>query len=356
MPEKSESLTIPAQTFWDQLTYPRPFVLGSLIAIGLALEFCIFYFQNVSSAYTHFFYLIIVIAGLWYPKRVIWVAGVFSILYLAGEVFSPVNISPDAIVRAVMFCIVALVVGGITLRVGILQSRVTEQYSLLRQSYAALEQANRKLHMLSSITRHDVLNQLLALNGFLELSREKERDPEILGYMKREADAITTIEKQISFTKYYQDIGIQAPKWQEAEDLIKSSAIELRVMDIVTMDPAVSGLEIYADPLIRKVFFNLMENALRHGDHVSRICFSFTKGEKKGILTCRDDGIGVSQKNKNQIFSRGFGTHTGLGLFLSREILSITDIAIEENGIPGRGARFEISIPEGNFRYRYPHT
>jgi signal transduction histidine kinase len=54
---------------------------------------------------------------------------------------------------------------------------------------------------------------------------------------------------------------------------------------------------------------------------------------------------------KEKIFERGIGQNTGMGLFLSREILSITRIEIQENGMPGKGARFEISIPRGGFRF-----
>ncbi|PKL57911.1 MAG: sensor histidine kinase, partial [Methanomicrobiales archaeon HGW-Methanomicrobiales-5] len=43
---------------------------------------------------------------------------------------------------------------------------------------------------------------------------------------------------------------------------------------------------------------------------------------------------------------RGFGKHTGLGLFLSREILSITGISITETGTPDKGVRFEIHVPK----------
>jgi len=50
------------------------------------------------------------------------------------------------------------------------------------------------------------------------------------------------------------------------------------------------------------------------------------------------------------LFTRGFGRHTGLGLFLTREILSITGITIVENGEPGRGARFEMQVPGGAYR------
>jgi len=51
------------------------------------------------------------------------------------------------------------------------------------------------------------------------------------------------------------------------------------------------------------------------------------------------------------IFEQGFGKHTGLGLFLSREILAITGSTIIENGTPGKGARFEITVPKGMYRF-----
>ncbi len=64
-----------------------------------------------------------------------------------------------------------------------------------------------------------------------------------------------------------------------------------------------------------------------------------------------DDGIGVRLDEKDQIFDKGFGSHTGLGLFLSREIFSITGITIIENGFFGKGAGFEIMVPPGTFRF-----
>jgi len=42
--------------------------------------------------------------------------------------------------------------------------------------------------------------------------------------------------------------------------------------------------------------------------------------------------------------------NTGIRLFLAREILSITGILIKEIGVPGRGARFQIRVPQGVYR------
>ncbi|MCX6689119.1 MAG: HAMP domain-containing sensor histidine kinase [Methanoregula sp.] len=68
-------------------------------------------------------------------------------------------------------------------------------------------------------------------------------------------------------------------------------------------------------------------------------------------IVCEDDGMGIPTEDKKRLFTKGFGKNTGLGLFLSREILAITGITITENGIPGKGARFEISVPKGAYRF-----
>ena len=61
--------------------------------------------------------------------------------------------------------------------------------------------------------------------------------------------------------------------------------------------------------------------------------------------------MGITDEDKKSLFLRGFGKNTGLGLFLSQEILAITGITITETGIPGKGARFEIAVPDGAFRF-----
>ncbi|MCX6683770.1 MAG: histidine kinase, partial [Methanoregula sp.] len=53
---------------------------------------------------------------------------------------------------------------------------------------------------------------------------------------------------------------------------------------------------------------------------------------------------------KEKIFGRVVDRRSGIGLFLVREILSITGITIKENGSPGKGVRFEISIPKTGYR------
>jgi hypothetical protein len=44
--------------------------------------------------------------------------------------------------------------------------------------------------------------------------------------------------------------------------------------------------------------------------------------------------------------------NTGLGLFLVREILSLTGVAISETGEFGKGARFEMAVSKGGWCYK----
>jgi signal transduction histidine kinase len=69
------------------------------------------------------------------------------------------------------------------------------------------------------------------------------------------------------------------------------------------------------------------------------------------VVRWEDDGVGVPDAEKKRIFERGFGKNTGLGLFLAREILDLTGISIRETGTFGSGARFEMIVPFGSFRY-----
>jgi len=69
------------------------------------------------------------------------------------------------------------------------------------------------------------------------------------------------------------------------------------------------------------------------------------------IVSYQDNGPGVPLKEKERIFEKGRGHGTGLGLFLSKEVLAITGITIRETGTPGEGARFEMLIPPGQFRF-----
>ncbi len=217
----------------------------------------------------------------------------------------------------------------------------------------ALHQANRKLNLLSGITRHDINNQLTMLQGFLALLEQKRTDPTFKDYFQKAKTTAEQISASIRFTKEYESIGVNAPVWQDCRALVDTAAQQVTPGRVMVINDLPAGTEVFADPLVRKVFYNLIDNALRYGgSDMTKIRFFSSETDNGLILTCEDDGDGINGDDKKRLFERGFGKNTGLGLFLSCEILSITGITITENSVPGNGARFEITVPGGGYRVR----
>ena len=212
-----------------------------------------------------------------------------------------------------------------------------------------LSQVNRKLNILSTITRHDILNKLTGLNGYLELMKGEYTDPRLQEYLAIQETIIQTIARQIRFTKDYQDIGIETPRWFDVKETIEKAAAGLTLGEII-FTVETGDLQVYADPMLEKVFYNLVENSLRHAGTLTRIRCTVEAGAEGARIIVEDDGSGVPEQYKEAIFVRRHYKNTGFGLYLSREILGITGLSIRENGTTGSGARFEITIPQKNFR------
>jgi PAS domain S-box-containing protein len=222
----------------------------------------------------------------------------------------------------------------------------------LKEVENALRQANRQITLMTSITRHDIHNQLLALRGWLELSRASVTDPDrMLELITKEQKIADVIYQQISFTTILDDMGMKAATWQDPVPLIIKSKAALPFRNI-RLEIDVSGIEMFADMLFEKVFYNLFDNSLRYGgESMTAIRVSAEQDAEGLLLVVEDDGVGIAVNEKDRLFDRGFGKNTGLGLFLVREILAITGISIQETGVPGRSARFEMSAPAGSFRF-----
>jgi PAS domain S-box-containing protein len=211
--------------------------------------------------------------------------------------------------------------------------------------------AHRKLNLLSSITRHDIRNQLMVILGYTDLLRQEARPEKAKRIIAAVEDAARSIQHQIDFTKEYQEVGIHTPVWQDLREVIVRAAGRFTLGPVQLM-VEVEGMELYADPLLERVFYNLIDNALKHGTSLTRIRFSATESASGLTVTCEDDGAGIPPQDRERIFSPGFSATSGYGLFLVREILAITGISIHEQGSPGKGARFRIVAPRGAFRLR----
>ena len=222
--------------------------------------------------------------------------------------------------------------------------------SEIQMAQDALQLANKKLNLLAEITRHDIRNKLTVLGGYLDLVREHPREPAYTMYVRKIQDLVGTIGENIEFTGLYQNLGAAAPDWQNVHDVFFHACARVDIRKICVQSDT-RDLDIFADPLLERAFYNLAENAVQHGGTVTTIRISARESRDGMTITIEDNGTGVPPSDKAKIFSKGYGKNTGLGLFLVREILSITGIGIVETGEYHKGARFDLLVPHGMYRY-----
>ena len=155
----------------------------------------------------------------------------------------------------------------------------------------------------------------------------------------------------IRFTKEYESLGVNTPAWQDCRTLVDTVAKQVQLGQVIVKNDLSPGTEVFADRLFDRVFYNLFDNSLRYGSNQIKMIHISSQGSDANLkILYENDGVGITAEDKKRLFSHGFGKHTGFGLFLSQEILSITGITIAENGIPEKGVRFEIMVPNGMWR------
>jgi signal transduction histidine kinase len=218
----------------------------------------------------------------------------------------------------------------------------------MKSTELALRHANRSLALLNSITRHDVINQTMTIEGCAALipgAPIKDQDEMAI----KIEHAARNIRNHMEFTRLYQDVGAKEPTWQDLERVFQKAISSLPLKDLKVVNNS-NGIHVLADPLFEKAIYNLVENVVRHADGAKNLDI-FTN-EDAGLLTVhvRDDGAGVQEEMKKAIFDAGVGANTGFGLFLAREVLKITGFGIAEVGAQGKGADFAICVPPGSWK------
>ena len=215
-----------------------------------------------------------------------------------------------------------------------------------------LRRVNQKLNVISRLTQEDLFSQIFVLNDYLQLAKTQAagQDQVILTLQKSQQTA-RLIQRTIEYSNDYQDLGTKPQKWQNVRMVMLFGLSHMSISEI-KHSLETEDLEVFADPLLELVCQRLFENSVKHGGHVTRIRVWHTISQDGATILFEDDGMGIPQEKKEQIFLRSGDTDRASvrSLNFVREILDITGITIKETGEPGKGARFEIEVPKGTWR------
>lgn len=209
---------------------------------------------------------------------------------------------------------------------------------------------NEKLRIEGSLVRHDTRNKLAIIEGNLHLVKKKlSEESSTYGYIEKIESSLNSIETIFDFAATYEQIGLEKLVPLKVDNVIKQAVSLFVDSPKVRIDNECQGLIVLADSLLSVVFYNLIDNSLKHGEKTSKIRIYYRENEVGNLkLFCEDDGIGILDAIRPKLFTEGFSTGkgTGYGLFLIKKVTEFYGWKIEETSKTGQGAQFIITVSE----------
>lgn len=207
-----------------------------------------------------------------------------------------------------------------------------------QQANKSLQEQNEQLDEFASIVSHDLRNPLNVADGRLELAREDCDSEHLDDVAKAHNRMAALIEDLLTLAREGERVG-------ELELVDLASLTENCWQNVATDDATLTiniGRQIRTDQTrLQQLIENLIRNAVEHGgDDVT-----ITVGELANGFYIEDDGPGIPDAERNDVFEAGYSTSesgTGFGLAIVREIAGAHDWDITVTEGSDDGARFEI--------------
>ncbi|MDO8841995.1 HAMP domain-containing sensor histidine kinase, partial [Methanocalculus sp.] len=228
---------------------------------------------------------------------------------------------------------------------------IIRDITVRKASETTLRISGEKIARLTQLTRHDIGNQVAALIGYLEFLKDDLSGAESERYINESIDIVEKIILYLDFSREYQEIGTYDPVWLSLEQTVVHAMNDISHSDVEIRSEVIPAV-IHADRLFVRVIYNLLDNAIRHGEKVTLITIKTVEiSDGDLVLIVEDNGVGIGEDEKERIFEYGYGKNTGFGLAFARDIASVTGISLIETGVPKIGAHFELHIPKEGWRH-----
>ena len=219
-----------------------------------------------------------------------------------------------------------------------------------KRAQEKLEKVNEKLSVVGKLTRHDARNKLSTAVMNIFLAKKKiPNDHEALRHLKESESALRQAEEVFDFARLYEKLGVEDLSYIDVEKTVGDAVKLISDLHGAKVLNECNHLTTLADSVLRRLFYNLIDNSLKYGETITKIRVFYEEiSQDKLKLVYEDDGVGIPEAEKKKIFLEGYGKGTGYGLFLIRKICDVYGWSIKETGKYGTGAQFAITIPRLN--------
>ena len=194
-----------------------------------------------------------------------------------------------------------------------------------------LVMVNEKVGVVGKWARHDARNKLSVIKSNTYLAKKKLPSDHIaLKYLDGIESACDMIVKIFDFASTYEMLGVEERSNVDVEKSVKEAVMLISDLNGVKVLNDCCGLTVLADSQLRQLFYNLIDNSLRHGEKVSRIRICYEDGKNELKLVYEDDGVGISDDVRSKLFWEGYGKGSGYGLYLTAKLCKMYGWTIQE--------------------------
>jgi two-component system, NtrC family, sensor kinase len=237
-----------------------------------------------------------------------------------------------------------------------LEQRVEERTNALRASQARVIQQEKMaaFGLLAAGIAHEVGNPLAALSSLVQMLQRRGPDPYTAGKLDLAGRQLQRIERTIrELVDFSRPASSKVSRVRVAEVVEEALGIakyyqRTKQRSITTDIPAdLPTLVVMRDYLIQ-VVLNLVHNAIDATEDQGRIHVEAHVEDDSLVLSVEDDGRGISLADRCRLFQPFFTTKphgTGLGLFVSRQILEDMSGRLTYRSEPGQGSTFIVGLP-----------
>ena len=206
--------------------------------------------------------------------------------------------------------------------------------------------SDREKELYFELISHDVKNEILSIYGVADAISQLDIESieEIHGLNAR----IRSASKRM--TRILDVITNPSKEWETSVLSLMKSAVghaQSQHPGLTININSHEDIQILGSKLLPSVFENLFRNSVVYSGETAIVEISITSRDNYVQILVSDNGPGMPEEIKPKLFQRGTSTAgTGLGLYISREILKSIGGTIElVNSVPPQGATFKISIP-----------
>jgi len=205
--------------------------------------------------------------------------------------------------------------------------------------------SDEKLRVVGKLARHDIRNKMAIIAGYVSLLKMKADDVKTVKESTAEIDnAIDQMGVIMDFAADYERLGSEDKKPVDVAGSFDSACSMFDLKGILVENQC-RGLTVSADSLLSRIFYNFIDNSLRHGGNVSKIRLSSENGETLKIVY-EDDGGGIPRNRKRKLFEGNMEERGIHGLILISRIVESYGWKIKEEGRPGKGVKFVLEASQ----------